>query len=164
MIKAVIKLRLTNVRLMFLTSNGGWVVRWCWVTCNTGASYYIWLTVGQGSTVLSVGAGRIVWIIFLSSIISPFLPFSGNRPDIDWNTISLGHWIIQQRTNQIFPPSLRPLARVILAGICTCAGSACDYTFVFLIYGPCIGWMDRWLAILRPSQQYFSHIRTTGGR
>ena len=46
---------------MFLTSDGG---------RDTGASYYIRMTVGQGSTVVSVGAGGVVWIIFLSSIIS----------------------------------------------------------------------------------------------
>ena len=43
-----------------------------------------WLTVGQGPIVLSVGAGRVVWTFFLSSITSLFfLPLSGRRPDID---------------------------------------------------------------------------------
>ena len=40
--------------------------------------------VGQGSTVLTVGAGGGCLDIFLSSIISLFfLPLSGRRPDID---------------------------------------------------------------------------------
>ena len=75
---------------MFLTSDGGRVVQWCWVTCDTGASYYTWLTVGQGSTVLSVCAGRIVWIIFLSSIISLSFSLSlGIGPIL---TEILSHW------------------------------------------------------------------------
>ena len=28
---------------------------------------------------------------------------------------------------------------------------------------PLDGWMDGWLAILRPFQQYFSYIKTMGG-
>ena len=41
-------------------------------------------TVGQGSIVLAVGAGRGYLDIFLSSITSLFfLPLSGRRPDID---------------------------------------------------------------------------------
>ena len=45
----------------------------------------IWMTVGQGLIVLAEGAGGgLVWIFFLSSIISLFfLPLSGRRPDID---------------------------------------------------------------------------------
>ena len=94
---------------------------------------------------LSVGAGRIVWIIFLSSIISLSFSLSlGIGPIL---TEILSHWAIKsynhQLTNQIFPSSLRTLPANILAGICTCAGSACDHTNVFLVYGPCIGWMDR---------------------
>ena len=44
-----------------------------------------WNTVGQGPTVLAVGAGGgCVDIFFLLSIISLFfLPLSGRRPDID---------------------------------------------------------------------------------
>ena len=45
----------------------------------------IGIRVGQGPTALAVGAGRVVWAFFLSSIISLFflLPLSGRRPDID---------------------------------------------------------------------------------
>ena len=45
----------------------------------------IWMIVGQGSFALAVGAGGVVfWIFLLSSILSlPFLPLSGRRPDID---------------------------------------------------------------------------------
>ena len=44
----------------------------------------IWLTVGQGPTVLAVGAGGVVWTFLLSSILSLlFLPLFGKRPDID---------------------------------------------------------------------------------
>ena len=44
----------------------------------------IWLKVGQGPTVLAVGAGGGCLDIFLSSIISLFfLPLCGRRPDID---------------------------------------------------------------------------------
>ena len=78
---------------MFLTSDGGRVLQCCWVICDTGASYYTRLTVGQGSTVLSVGAGRIVWIIFLSSIISLSFSLSlGIGPIL---TEILSHWAIK---------------------------------------------------------------------
>ena len=44
----------------------------------------IWIIVGQGPTVLAVGAGGGCLDIFLLSIISLFLlPLSGRRPDID---------------------------------------------------------------------------------
>ena len=44
----------------------------------------IWMIVGQGPTVLAVGAGGGCLDIFLSSITSLFfLPLSGRRPDID---------------------------------------------------------------------------------
>ena len=40
--------------------------------------------VGQGPSVLAVGAVGVVWTFLLSSIISVFfLPLSGRRPDID---------------------------------------------------------------------------------
>ena len=45
----------------------------------------IWITVGQGPTVLAVGAGG-AWLesFLLSSILSLlFLPLFGRRPDID---------------------------------------------------------------------------------
>ena len=44
----------------------------------------IWIIVGQGPTVLAVGAGGVVWTFLLSSILSSFfLPLFGRRPDID---------------------------------------------------------------------------------
>ena len=44
----------------------------------------IWMIVGQGSTALAVGAGGVVWTIFLSSILSRLcLPLFGRWPDID---------------------------------------------------------------------------------
>ena len=44
----------------------------------------IWITVGQGPTALAVGAGGVVWIFLLSSILSfLFLPLFGRRSDID---------------------------------------------------------------------------------
>ena len=43
-----------------------------------------WITVRQGPTELAVGAGGVVWIFLLSSILSLlFLPLFGRRPDID---------------------------------------------------------------------------------
>ena len=43
----------------------------------------IWITVGQGPTALAIGAGGVVWIFLLSSILSfLFLPLFGRRPDI----------------------------------------------------------------------------------
>ena len=44
----------------------------------------IWIIVGQGPIVLSVGAGGIVWTFLLLSILSLlFLPLSERRSDID---------------------------------------------------------------------------------
>ena len=34
----------------------------------------IWITVGQGPTVLALGAGGVVWTFLLSSILSPLSP------------------------------------------------------------------------------------------
>ena len=48
--------------------------------CPTNLDYIV----GQGPTMLAVGAGGGCLDIFLSSIISLFfLPLSGRRPDID---------------------------------------------------------------------------------
>ena len=67
------------------------MVRWCWVNFQCRGVLQIWIRVGQGPTVLAVGAGGVVWTFFLSSIISLFvLPLSGRRPDIDRNTVSKG--------------------------------------------------------------------------
>ena len=44
-----------------------------------------------GPTALVVGAGRVVWTFFLSSIISHFfLPLSGRQPDIEISIVSKG--------------------------------------------------------------------------
>ena len=44
----------------------------------------IWITVGQGTTALTVGAVGSVRTFLLSSILSLlFLPLFGRRPDID---------------------------------------------------------------------------------
>ena len=44
----------------------------------------IWITVGQGPTVLAVGVGGVVWTFLLSSMFSLlFLPLSRRWPDID---------------------------------------------------------------------------------
>ena len=44
----------------------------------------IWMKVGQGPTMLAVGAAGVVWTFLLSSIYSLFfLPLFGSRPDID---------------------------------------------------------------------------------
>ena len=44
----------------------------------------IWITVGQGLSVLAVGAGGDVWTFLLSSILSfLFLPLFGRPSDID---------------------------------------------------------------------------------
>ena len=51
----------------------------------------IWMVVGQGPTVLAVGAGGGCWTFLFSSIFSLlFLPLSGRRPDTDRNTVSKG--------------------------------------------------------------------------
>ena len=93
---------------------------------------------------LSVGAGRIVWIIFLSSITSLSFSLSlGIGPIL---AEILSHWGIKSYNNKLtkfFLQTLERLPAVILAGICMCAGSVWNHTNVFLVYGPCIGWMDR---------------------
>ena len=44
----------------------------------------IWITVGQGPTMLAVGAGGFFFTFLLSSILSLlFLSLFGRRPDID---------------------------------------------------------------------------------
>ena len=59
-------------------------MRWCLVNFQVPGVLQIWIRVGQGPTVLAVGAGGVVWTIFLSSFISFFFfPLSGRRPDID---------------------------------------------------------------------------------
>ena len=48
------------------------MVRWCWVSFQYRGALLIWIRVGQGLTALAVGAGGVLWTLFLSSIISPF--------------------------------------------------------------------------------------------
>ena len=51
----------------------------------------IWMIVGQGPTVLAVGAGGGCLDILLSSVLSLLcLPLFRRRPDIDSNTVSKG--------------------------------------------------------------------------
>ena len=60
------------------------MVQRCWVNFQYRGVLLIWIKVGQGPTVLAVGAGGGCLDIFLSSITSLFfLPLSGRRPDID---------------------------------------------------------------------------------
>ena len=53
------------------------MVRKCWVNFQCGASYLIWLIVGQGPIVLAVGAGggslNVFSLIYLLSFLSPSL-------------------------------------------------------------------------------------------
>ena len=48
---------------------GGRVVRWCLVNFQCRCVLLIWIKLGQGPTAL-VGAGAVVWIFFLPSILS----------------------------------------------------------------------------------------------
>ena len=44
----------------------------------------ICMKIGQGPTVLAVGAGGVVWTFLLSSVLSLLsLPLFGRQPDID---------------------------------------------------------------------------------
>ena len=67
------------------------MVQWCWVNFQCRGVLLIWIIVGQGPTALAVGADGDGLDILPSSIISHFfLPLSGRRPDIDYNTVSKG--------------------------------------------------------------------------
>ena len=60
------------------------MVRWCWVNFQCRGALLVWIMIGQGPTLLAVGAVGVVLTFFLSSIISLFfLPLSGRRPDTD---------------------------------------------------------------------------------
>ena len=61
----------------FNTSGGGRVVRLCWVNFQCRGVLLIWITVGQGPTVLTVGAGRGCLDIYPFSPFSPSLWESG---------------------------------------------------------------------------------------
>ena len=51
------------------------VVRWCRVNFQCRDALLIWISVGQGPIALAVGAGGVVWTVFLSyfSFLSPSL-------------------------------------------------------------------------------------------
>ena len=59
------------------TDGGGWVVRRCWVNFQCRGVLLNWITVGQGPTVLAVGAGGgcldIFTLIYPFSFLSPSL-------------------------------------------------------------------------------------------
>ena len=50
------------------------MVRWCWVNFQCRGVLLVWITVGQGPTVLTVGAGGGCLDIF--TLIYPFSPLS----------------------------------------------------------------------------------------
>ena len=56
------------------------MVRQCWVNFQRRDVLLVWIVVGQGPTALAVGAGGVVWMFLLSSIISFFSPFLGDGP------------------------------------------------------------------------------------
>ena len=60
-----------------LDLGGGRVVRWCWVNFQCRGVLLIWIIVGQGPTVLAVGAGGgcldIFSLVYHSSFLSPSL-------------------------------------------------------------------------------------------
>ena len=58
------------------SERGGRVVRWCWANFQSRGVLLIWIIVGQGPPALAEGADRGCLDIFLSSIISLFLPLS----------------------------------------------------------------------------------------
>ena len=71
-----------NFPFLVLVSNakqtgGGRVVRWCWVSFQCRGVLLIWNRVGQGPTVLAVGAGRgcldICSLVFHFSFLFPSL-------------------------------------------------------------------------------------------
>ena len=67
------------------------MVQWCWENFQCRSVLLICIIVGQGPTVLVVGAGGGCLDIFPSFKISHFyLPLSGRRLDKDCNTVSKG--------------------------------------------------------------------------
>ena len=60
---------------------GGRVARRCWVNFQCRGVLLIWITVGQGPTVLAVGAGGVVGHFFLRlSFLFSFSPSLGDGP------------------------------------------------------------------------------------
>ena len=67
--------------------------RWHWpgVYVSPCSLALVWIRVGQGPTALAVGAdGGCADIFFSRLSFLFFLPLSGRRPNIDWNTVSKG--------------------------------------------------------------------------
>ena len=93
------------ILLDYSTSKGGGrVVRRCWINFQCSGILLIWIIVGQGPVGLAVGVGGVVWTFFLSSITYLFfLPLSGRRTDIDWNTVSKGR--LTQNNQPTNPPA-----------------------------------------------------------
>ena len=61
---------------------GGPVVRWCWVNFRYQGFLLIWFRVGQGPTVLVIGAGGgcLDFFFFLSIILFSFFLSLGDGP------------------------------------------------------------------------------------
>ena len=73
-----------RVCVMPTSMRRNYTTRWCWVNFQCQGVLLLRISVGQGPTALTVGAGGGCLDIFLSSIVSLFfLPLSGSRPDID---------------------------------------------------------------------------------
>ena len=76
---------------LWLKSWGGRVVRWCWINFQFQGVLLIWIIVGQGAIALAEGAGGVGLAISFSRLsFLFFLPLSGRRPEIDWNTVLKG--------------------------------------------------------------------------
>ena len=69
----------SSIRNFFLSKvdGDGQVVRWCWVNFQCRGVLLIWIIVGQGPTVLAVGAGGgclvIFSLVYHFSFLSPSL-------------------------------------------------------------------------------------------
>ena len=60
---------------------GGRVVRWCWVNFQCRGVLLIWITVGQGPTALTVGAGGVFGHFYSHlSFLSSFSLSLGDGP------------------------------------------------------------------------------------
>ena len=73
------------------TIGGGRVVRWYWANFQYQGVLLIWIRVGQGPSVVALGAsGGCLDIFSLVYHFSFLFPLSGRWPDIDCNTVSKG--------------------------------------------------------------------------
>ena len=73
---------------------GGRVVRWCWVNFQFRGVLLIWITVGQGPTALTVGAG----CLDIFTLLYPFSLSLGDGPI--WTEILSQRAVIPKTTNQ----------------------------------------------------------------